>query len=216
MLKDRQEAGRLLARKLDEEELITHPATSVVLGITRGGIVLARVIANHFDIELDVIIVKKLSAPGQPELAIGAIGETRGSRYIDQKIVDGLKISKDYLKQEINHKLAEIKRREKVYRQGKKAIPLKDKDVIITDDGTATGATMVAAAREVWNYEPRRVIIALPVAPQDTLGKLEEEADSVIILKTPEPFFAVGQFYQHFPQLNDKEVLKYINGKSRA
>lgn len=210
MFKSRQEAGQKLVDKLIEQELVIFPERTVVLGITRGGVILASQVASYFKTALDVIIVKKLSAPQDPELAIGAIGETKGSQYLDDRVLQGLNISDTYLQREIETKLQEIKRREAVYRRGRPPVSLKDKDVVVVDDGTATGATMIAACREVWNNEPRRVMAALPVAPLDTLEKLETEADSVIVLETPEPFFAVGQFYQDFPQLTDEEVTELL------
>jgi len=210
MFQNRKQAGQLLAQRLAQEELVVYPNKTIVLAIMRGGIVLACEVAKHFKTKLDIIIVKKLAAPGKEELAIGAIGESSGSQYLDKKIIKELKISDSYLKKEITNKLAEIKRRELKYRQGKKALFLENKDIVLVDDGTATGATMIAAAREVWNNNPHRVIIALPVAPLDTYESLEREADSVVVLKTPDPFFAVSQFYQEFEQLKDEDVLKYL------
>jgi len=110
------------------------------------------------------------------------------------------------LQTELNSKVSEIKDREKKYRRGKKQLPLSGKEVIIVDDGSATGATMISAAREVWNNQPSRLILAIPVVPLDTLLKLEKEADSVIALETPSVFFSVSQFYEKFPQLTDTEV----------
>ena len=117
-----------------------------------------------------------------------------------------MQISDSYLQTELNSKVSEIKDREKKYRRGKKQLPLSGKEVIIVDDGSATGATMISAAREVWNNQPSRLILAIPVVPLDTLLKLEKEADSVIALETPSVFFSVSQFYEKFPKLTDTEV----------
>jgi predicted phosphoribosyltransferase len=211
MFKNREEAGQKLAKKLKSEELINNPSETVVLGITRGGVVVARAIADYFKVALDVIIIKKIGAPNQPELAIGAIGETSGSHYLEEQMIREMGISRDYLNQEITAKLAEIKARESRYRQGRPAVGLKNKEVVIVDDGTATGATMIAALRETWNRQPKRVIVSLPVAPLDTLKKLEHEADSVVVLETPAPFFSVGQFYENFTQVTDEVVLKLLS-----
>lgn len=208
MFEARQQAGKLLAEKLEKE--ITSKDKVVILGIPRGGVVVAKEISRVFGCPLDVIAVKKLGAPGQPELAIGAIGRTRGSRYLDKKLVQDLGVDADYLAGEMIEKQREIKRRERLYRQEKKPLALKDKTIIIADDGAATGATMIAACREVWSQEPRKVIIALPVLAKDTLRKLEKEADEVIYLEAPALFYAVGQFYRQFPQNTDEEVIELL------
>jgi putative phosphoribosyl transferase len=214
LFKDRVQAAQLLIKKITQEELLVRPDKTVILGIVRGGVVLAQVIAKHFACQLDIIIVKKLSAPADKELAIGAIGETKGSYFIQDYMIKDLAISEKYLAKEISSKLDYIKKQERTFRKGKNAIPLANKDVFIVDDGTATGATMIAAIREVWNNNPHRVIVALPIAPVDTLKLLEREADSVVVLDTPSPFFAIGQFYQNFSQISDKQVINLLKKNS--
>ena len=182
----------------------------VVLGIPRGGVVIGKEVAEVLGCALDVIVVKKLGAPSQSELAIGAVGETNGSKYVDERIIQNLGVSIQYLGEEIERKKKEIKRREKLYRQGKPPLDLKGKIVIVVDDGVATGATIIAACREVWNNEPKKVIIGLPVLAKDTLKKLEKEADEVIFLEAPRMFFAVGQFYQKFLQVEDEKVIEIL------
>lgn len=220
MFKNREEAGRILAEKLKEDmsgqagepkALKKLMDEVVVLGIPRGGVVVAKEVAKILNCPLDVIVVKKIGAPGNPELAIGAIGETEGSKYIDQRLIVNVGAEKEYLKSQILKLRAEIKRREKLFRQRRPPLNLKNKIVIIVDDGAATGATVIAACREVWNNQPKKVIIALPVLSKDTLKKLEDEADEVIFLETPWPFFAVGQFYQNFPQVSDETVVKILS-----
>jgi len=206
MFKSRIEAGNLLAEKI-AKDLGQLTSKAVILGIPRGGVIVAKQIADSLACFLDVIVVKKIGAPNQPERAIGAVGETNGSKYIDQRLVDDVKASKDYLNSEIIKMRQEIKRREQLYRQNKPPLDLKNKIVIVTDDGAATGATVIAAVREVWNNQPKKVVIALPVLSKDILAKLEKEADEVLYLDTPWPFFAVGQFYQQFPQITDEEVI---------
>jgi putative phosphoribosyl transferase len=209
MFKNRIQAGRLLGEKI-RKDLGEIKEEMVVLGIPRGGVVVAKQVIKVLGCGLDVVVTKKIGAPGQPELAIGAVGETEGSKYLDERLVQELRLSADYLKEEIKRKKTEIKRREELYRQGKQALDLKNKIVIIVDDGAATGATIIAGAREVWNNNPRKVIIGLPVVAKDTLRKLEKEADQVIFLKTPTLFYAVGQFYEEFEQTNDEEVMELL------
>ncbi len=210
MFKNRQEASQQLAEKLNHYKAKENV---VVLGIPRGGVVTAKRIAQELNCPLDIIVVKKIGAPNEQELAIGAIGETKGSSYLDEKLISELRVSQQYLKEQSEKLKEEIKRRETLYRQTKPPLNLKEKVVIIVDDGTATGATAIAAIREVWNNEPKKVVIALPVAPIDTLHKLEKEADEVVVLETPSDFFAVGQFYENFPQVDDKEVIDLLQKK---
>jgi len=230
MFKNRQDAGKLLGKRLlteinvpTGESLYGIPTVRsgklrdkiVVLGIPRGGVVIAKEIANVLDCQMDVIVVKKLGAPGRPELAIGAVGETDGSVFTDESMVTELNISREYIKEEIESKKEEIKRRENLYRQDRSPLDLENKIVIITDDGAATGATIIAAAREVWNHKPKKVIIALPVLAKDTMVKLEKEADEVIYMEAPELFYAVGQFYESFEQVSDETVIKNAKIKNK-
>lgn len=228
MFRNRSQAGRLLGEKILEDikklgiETVMEGKQElrenfVILGIPRGGVVVAKEIAKILDCSLDIIVTRKIGAPGNEELAIGAVGETEGSKYIDQRLAADVGADEEYLKSKIKEQKEEIKRREGLYRKGKEPLALENKIVILVDDGVATGATMIAAAREVWNHSPKRVIIALPVCPKDTLAKLEKEADQVIVLKTPWPFFAVGQFYKEFGQVSDEEVVKLLqDGKLRS
>jgi putative phosphoribosyl transferase len=217
MFKNRKLAGQLLAEKiakdLDSLNIVSVKDQAIVLGIPRGGVVLGKYVAEKLGCLLDVIVVKKLGVPQRPELAFGAIGETSGSVYVDKAMMQELNISKDYLAEEIKSKKAEIKRREQIYRQGEKALDLQGKIVIIVDDGAATGATVIAAAREVWNHQPKRVIIGLAVLAKDTVKKLEREADELIFLQAPDMFYAVGQFYDQFSQITDEQVIKILESK---
>lgn len=212
MFQNRQAAGNLLGEKIKKDFLISEYRDNnrIVLAIPRGGVVVAKQVAKILNCPWDIIVVRKIGAQGNQELAIGAIGETNGAKYLDGRMVQELGIDNAYLEQEIKTERLEIKRREKTYRQGKEQQLLKNKTVFIVDDGVATGATMIAATREVWNNDPKRVIIAIPVVAKDTLVKLEREADEVIYLEAPEQFYSVGQFYEEFEQITDEEVIKYL------
>lgn len=212
MFKNREQVGKLLADKLIAERENLGQET-VVLAVPRGSLIIGRAIAQKLACPLDVIVVKKLHAPGSQELAIGAIGETQGSTYINENLARQLGVNSTYLTEEIDRQKKEIRQREFAYRQNRPAIDLLGKKAIIVDDGAATGATLIAAAREVWAAKPKKVIIAIPVAPPDTVKKLELEADQVEVLETPQPFFSVGQFYEEFPQVEDDEVIKILKSK---
>ena len=211
MFSNRVQAGQLMAVKLQKELVNTVSRDLLVLSIPRGGVVVGKEIAKKLKCAHDVIVTKKLRAPNHEELAIGAVGETEGSLYLNKRLAGDVGADDRYISQEINDRRKEIKRREKVYRGNKRELSLADKTVIIVDDGAATGATIIAAAREAWNNNPHKVIIGLPVCARDTLAKLEKEADAVIALDIPEMFYAVGQFYQEFPQIEDEQVIKVLS-----
>jgi putative phosphoribosyl transferase len=210
MFKDRVDAGLQLAKQLKQELNESEINSFAVLSIPRGGVVLGQQIADTFNCPQDIIVTKKIPAPNQTELAVGAIGQTKGSLYLNERIVAELEISKSHIEKETLNCQKEIGRREKLYRSNKQEIKLQEKVVIIVDDGAATGATIISAAREVWNRNPKKVIIALPVCSLATLAKLEKEADMVVVLETPENFYAVGQFYEDFPQISDDEVINLL------
>ncbi len=210
MFEDRKQAGIMLAEKVFNE-VQELKGKVVVLGLPRGGVPVAKQVAEKLKAPLDVLLVKKIGAPGHQELALGAVGETKGSKYLDKRLVKDVGASKQYLNEQIDQVQQLIKQREETFRRKKAAIDLKGKIVVVVDDGAATGATIIAGIREVWNSEPKRVIAALPVLAKDTVAKLEQEADEVIYLEAPEPFFAVGQFYNQFPQVSDEEVLELLS-----
>jgi len=216
MFKNRIGAGQRLAEKLEQELSEDERKNLIVLSIPRGGVVVGNEIAKHVGCPHDVIVTKKLRAPMQSELAIGAVGETSGSLYINKRLLEDLGISDEYLEKEVSDRQEEIRRREKLYRQSRKALDLKGKIVLIVDDGAATGATVVAAAREAWERQPKKVVIGLPVVAKDTLKKLEKEADAVVFLSAPEIFYAVGQFYQEFEQVSDEEVVEISDRTNRT
>ena len=206
LFKDQVSAGERLAKELKKYK----SQNAVILAIPRGGVATGFGLAQKLNLPLDVIVTRKIGAPDNPERAIGAVGETKGSLWMNKKLTSQLGVSKDYLQSETKIQKLEIKRREGVYRKGKKALDLKNKVVILVDDGIATGATMIAAIREIRNMKPEKIVVAIPVAPPETVEELKQEADEVVCLQTPRLFFAVGQWYENFKQYSDKEVIKLL------
>ena len=198
---DREEAGRILADHLVFHKLANE---ATVLALPRGGVPVGYAIASRLRLRLDVLIVRKLGVPWQPELAMGAIAG--GVRVLDERMITELGISSEAIDRVAELEEAEIKRRETLYRRGKKPLELSERAVILVDDGLATGSTMSAAARCVARLRPARLIIAIPVGSRDACARLLKEADDVLCLATPEPFIAVGRWYQHFEQTSDAEV----------
>ncbi|HEV8571829.1 MAG TPA: phosphoribosyltransferase family protein [Actinomycetota bacterium] len=203
---DRQEAGRQLAEALAELE----GEDVVVLGIPRGGVVVAAEVARAHGWPLDTVIPRKIRAPGNPELGLGAIAPS-GVRVLDQRMLEMLGVSESYLEREIAEEEREIERRSHEYRRGRPPVDVKEKVAVVVDDGIATGGTATAAVRWAKAQGARRVILAVPVAPAEGVWNLSTEADEVVCLETPEPFYAVGQWYQEFPQTEDDEVLRILD-----
>jgi len=203
---DRKQAGQLLAKKLKVARL---PKNLIVLAIPRGGVVVGKELVGILGCPLDVIVTKKIGAPANPELAVGAVGPI-GEPVVNEKLATQVGADEKYLQSQISKLQTEIKRREKRFRADKQSLNLKNKQVIITDDGVATGATMAAAVEIVRQQEPKRIIVAVPVIAQDTLAKIENLADEVIYLQAPKLFFAVGQFYRDFKQVEDREVIQLL------
>jgi putative phosphoribosyl transferase len=207
---NRVEAGRLLARELD----FLQGQNVVVLGIPRGGIIPARELARALNGHLDVILSHKLRTPGQPELAMGAVAEGEVT-FVDPEIVRHLGISVNQIEQEKAFQSAELKRRSEQVRRLLPREPLKGRPVIITDDGVATGATTLTAIRAARFEGPARLILALPVGPEDSVRQLAEEADETVCLRLPPDFRGVGQFYRNFEQVSDQEMLDILKEARR-
>jgi predicted phosphoribosyltransferase len=208
--RSREDAARRLAERLKGREL--HDP--LVLAIPRGGVVTGAALARELGAELDVVLSRKLRAPGQPELAIGAISED-GRAYLNHHAQEFLDLLKDYLAEERRHQLGEITRRKKLFRAGRPQAPIAGRSVIVTDDGIATGSTMIAALQAVRAQNPRGLIVAVPVASPDRLPEIERRCDEVVCLLAPETFWAVGAFYQDFRQVEDKQVVELLR-KFRA
>lgn len=198
---DRHQAGRMLARSLDH--LRGQPNT-IVLALPRGGVPVAYEVARALDLPLDIYLVRKLGAPGHEELAMGAL-TSDGTTVFNADVLYELGISQSVIDDTIARERIELQRREQLYRTGQSPLSLEGQTVILIDDGLATGATMRAAVRALRPIASR-VIVAIPVGAASTCNELSREADEVICLATPEPFGAVGIFYNNFTQTTDEEV----------
>lgn len=201
MYEDRIDAGERLAEALKAR---AGPGT-VILAIPRGGVVVGEVIARTLGVPLDVVVPRKVGAPGNAELGIGAVAP--GVRVLDPWLIERLGVSEEYLEREIAAQEAETIRRLEAYRAGRPPVDLQGRTAIVVDDGVATGGTAVAALRWARAQGAATVVLAVPVAPPQTLQRLRREADEVIALETPEPFFAVGEWYRSFDQTSDEEVI---------
>ena len=208
IFRDRDDAGRRLAARL----LRFKGARPVVLALPRGGVPVGFAIAELLDAPLDVVLVRKIGAPGFEELAVGAIAEgTPVETVIERETVAQLDISQDYLDQAIKRQAQEIERRRQVYRSGRAPIEVGGCTVIVVDDGIATGATMRAALRVVRRQKPARLVAAVPVGPPDTLAALKADADEIVCLESPALFTAISPFYEEFHQLRDEEVTALLS-----
>jgi putative phosphoribosyl transferase len=204
---DRHEAGRLLARRL----VHLRGENPVVLALPRGGVPVGVEIAKLLKAPLDVILVRKIGVPGQPELALGAVVDgARGHIVVNREVMAMLGISETYLDQQRERQLAEIERRRTLYLGDRPYLDVEDRTVIVVDDGIATGSTVLAAVQAVKQAKPRRVVLAVPVAPAETMRELSEQVDEAVCLMTPARFGAISRFYVDFRQLSDEEVVGYL------
>lgn len=210
---DRQEAGQRLARQL----LRLRADVPVVLALPRGGVPVAFEVARVLEAPLDVVLVRKIGAPGQPELAVGAVvdGE-RPEVVLNEDIVRALGVSREYIDREIARQSGENERRRALYCSGRVRVGLAGRVVIVVDDGIATGATVRAALRAIRRAEPRKLILAVPVAPPDTAADLRSEVDELVCLLRPEQFGSIGRFYADFDQVDDAEVVHLLRRSAAA
>ena len=200
---DRRDAGRRLAAALMDYR-DQHP---LVLALPRGGVPVAFEVATALGAELDLLLVCKIGAPGQPELGVGAVVDGSDPQVVwNEDAMRLVRPSQQYLAAEVQRQLKEIERRRRAYFGSAPAHPTEGRTVIIVDDGIATGGTIRTALRAVRRTNPARLILAVPVAPDDALKSLAEEADAIVCLATPRPFFAVGLHYGDFTQTSDEEV----------
>ncbi|RFA30586.1 phosphoribosyltransferase [Alkalilimnicola ehrlichii] len=204
---NRVEAGRQLADVLGRYE---GDERLLVLGLPRGGVPVAAEVANALNAELDLLIVRKLGVPGQEELAMGAVA-TGGALVLNEDLIKGLGITADYIDAALLAEERELKRREKAYR-GERPLPtLAGRHLLVVDDGVATGATMRAAVKALRQHWPAKITVAVPVAPPDTVLRLREDADDVVCLSSPAPFYGVGAWYEDFSQTTDEEVRSILS-----
>ncbi|MGW0945594.1 phosphoribosyltransferase [Streptomyces sp. NPDC002623] len=207
---DRRQAGRKLAdplRARQERGLLPDP---VVLALPRGGVPVAAEVARVLDAPLDVLVVRKIGAPFQEEFGVGAITGDDEDAHFDEDALAALGLSAAALTPVVERERAELRRRERLYRHGRPAPDLRERTVIVVDDGLATGVTARAALRSARRRDPRRVLLAVPVGARETVDLLRAEADDVICLHQPAHFTAVGLWYDDFQQLSDADVLRAL------
>ncbi|MGD9494827.1 MAG: phosphoribosyltransferase [Armatimonadota bacterium] len=202
---DRAQAARALAEELSE----LRGQNPAILGIPRGAVPMAAIIADRLDGDVDVVIVRKLRAPMHPEFAIGSMAED-GHALVNEDVVRRLGISAGYLEREKREQLQQIEERKRRYRSVRSKLPLRDRVVVIVDDGFATGATMQAALWSARREEARKLIAAAPVGAQEAVRDLADHADEVVCLRAPAHFGAVGAFYLRFDQVSDEEVVEVL------
>ena len=206
IFEDRVDAGRRLAKRL---EGYAHRADVVVLGVPRGGVVVASEVAMALGVPLDVFLSRKLGVPGQTELAFGAVSAS-GGRYLDEYILRTTGITNAQVEWITAEVRKELDRRASVYRGGRPPLNVSDKTVLLVDDGVATGASVYAAILALRQMEPARLLLAVPVAPASAWEWLRTVVDEIVCLDLPEPFAAVGGFYRNFAQVEDVEVVRLL------
>ena len=206
MFRDRRDAGIQLSLRLKKYK---DKRDILVLALPRGGVVTGYEIARYLKAPLDVIIVRKIGFPGQPELGIGAVSET-GAIALNEYLISTYSIRMDYIEREISRQKEEITRRVNLYRQGKRLHGLEGKTIILVDDGVATGGTIRAAISTLKEEKLNKLVIALPVAPPEVADKLKEMGDEFICIEIPEDFVAVGAHYHDFSQVSDEEVVEIL------
>ena len=215
IFRDRTEAGRELAARLNAYR---DDPTGLILALPRGGVSVGYEISLALNLPMDVFITRKLGAPDNPEYAIGAVAET-GSIHLNQqalRMMGGFSTASPYFTDMVRAQREEIKRRQGLYRHGRPLPDLKDRTVLLVDDGVATGATFLASLEALRNLRVRRLIAALPVGPSETLGEIGRQVDQLIVLAMPEPFYAVGNHYMDFRQVGDDEVVRYLEQAATA
>lgn len=205
LYRDRIEAGTALARQLEQYR---GPGV-VVVGIPRGGVAVAAEVARRLGAELDVIVARKLGAPGQQELAIGAV-TADGGRFLNEDVIAHLRVSEPYLEAVTGVQMTEARRREGWLRSLRPAAPVAGRTVILVDDGLATGATMRAAARSLRQRQPARLVAAVPVGAREACTALTADVDEVVCPRQPEPFVAIGIYYHHFEPVEDEQVRELL------
>jgi predicted phosphoribosyltransferase len=205
IFRDREDAGRQLAAEFKNIEL----RDPLVLAIPRGGVATGAALARELGAELDVVLAHKLRSPLQPELAFGAVGED-GKIYLNHRVEEATGVTEKYLELERKRQFEEISRRKERFRAARLAASIEGRSIILTDDGIATGSTMIAAIEVVKGQKPHEVIVAVPVAPPERLETIRGMCDRVVCLYSPIAFYAVGQFYQSFQTVEDDQVVEML------
>ena len=211
LFRDRTEAGQILGQRVKSRIRDRHP---VVLALPRGGVPVGFEVAQTLNADLDIFLVRKLGVPGREELAMGAIA-SGGKRVLNDALIQQLRLPPRVIETVATREQHELARREALYREGRPPIPLRGRTVILVDDGLATGASMLAAARGLREQKPRRIIVAVPVAAEDACDEFRAHVDEVICASTPEPFYAVGVWYEDFSQTTDAEVRELLERSAR-
>jgi putative phosphoribosyl transferase len=207
MFRNREEAGRMLADKLSQYR---NDPTALILALPRGGVAVGYQLSLALHVPLDVFITRKIGALGNPEYAIGAVAET-GSHYLNQEAVSASGLSRHGLDRLIRAQEKEIARRKDLYRQGRLLPQLTGRTVLLVDDGIATGSTFMASALAIRGLQPRRLVGVIPVGPPSTIREVRAHVDELVVLTTPDPFEAVGSFFVDFTQVEDRDVVEYLN-----
>lgn len=207
MFRNREEAGRMLAEKLSHYR---NDPTGLILALPRGGVAVGYQLSLALHLPLDVFITRKIGAPGNPEYAIGAVAET-GSRYLNQEAISSFDLSRHELERLIHAQEKEIARRRDLYRQGRPLPQLTGRTVLLVDDGIATGSTFMASALAIRSLQPRSLVGVIPVGPPSTMREVRAHVNELMVLMTPDPFYAVGDFFVDFTQVEDRDVVEYLN-----
>lgn len=212
MFRDREEAGRLLAERL---KAYRDDPNGLILALPRGGVAVGYTLSLTLHLPLDVLITRKLGAPGNPEYAMGAIAET-GALILNQEAMRAFALSREDLGEQIRAQQEEIARRQALYRGGRPLPTLTGRTVLLVDDGIATGSTFFASIEALKKLHPMRIVAAIAVGPRETLIRVRQQVDELAVLLTPEPFYAVGNHYEDFTQVEDDAVLRYLGGAAEA
>ena len=207
MFRNREEAGRVLADKLTRYR---NDPTALILALPRGGVAVGYQLSLALHVPIDVFLTRKIGAPGNPEYAIGAVAET-GSLYLNQEAVSSFGLSRYELDRLIHVQEEEIARRKDLYRQGRPLPQLTGRTVFLIDDGIATGSTFMVSALAIRSVQPRRLVGVIPVGPPSTIREVRSHVDELVVLMTPDPFDAVGKFFTDFTQVEDRDVIQYLN-----
>jgi putative phosphoribosyl transferase len=207
MFRNREEAGRRLVERLLQYR---DDPTAIILALPRGGVAVGYQLSLGLHLPLDVFITRKRGAPDNPEYALGAVGET-GTIYLNPEAMAAYGFSRTDVDGLVHMQQEEIARRQSMYRQGRQMPTLADHSVILVDDGIATGSTFFAAVQSIRHLKPRRLIGAIPVGPVDTIREARVQVDELVILATPDPFWAVGHHYIDFAEVSDHDVVEYLN-----